>query len=48
VGTVGTVYAGRAATAAAASRVRDFALGSVTGGAIALLGVLVGWTLGRG
>ena len=45
---LGTVYAGRAATAAEASRVRDFALGTLTGGAIALLGVLVGWTIGRG
>lgn len=47
--TTGAVYAGRAAPGAqaAASRVRDFALGTVTGGAVALLGVLVGWAIGR-
>lgn len=44
----GAVYAGRAATGSESStRVRDFALGTVTGGAIALLGVLVGWSMGR-
>lgn len=43
----GTVYAGRAASAEA-SRVRDYALGVLTGGGIALLGVLVGWAIGRG
>ena len=41
-------YAGRAAAAPAVSRVRDFALGTLTGGAIALAGVLVGWAIGRG
>jgi hypothetical protein len=43
----GTVYAGRSAPAEA-SRVRDYALGVLTGGGIALLGVLVGWAIGRG
>lgn len=42
----GTVYAGRSA-AAEGSRVRDYALGVVTGGVVALVGVLVGWAIGR-
>lgn len=46
----GSVYAGRGAPGAQAapSRVRDFALGTMTGGAVALLGVVVGWAIGRG
>ena len=44
----GTVYAGRAATPAPALRGRDFALGTLAGGAIALIGVVVGWAIGRG
>ncbi|NUR15722.1 MAG: carbon monoxide dehydrogenase subunit G [Dermatophilaceae bacterium] len=43
----GTVYAGRP-TPAEGSRVRDYALGVVTGGVVALAGVLVGWAIGRG
>ena len=43
----GTVYAGRPATQESA-RVRDFALGVVAGGAIAVVGVVVGWAIGRG
>jgi carbon monoxide dehydrogenase subunit G len=43
----GTVYAGRPA-AAEGSRVRDYALGVVTGGVVAIVGVLVGWAIGRG
>lgn len=43
----GAVYAGRAATPAESSRGRDFAVGAVAGGALAILGVLVGWSLGR-
>lgn len=43
----GTVYAGRPAPAEA-SRVRDYALGVVTGGVVAVVGVLVGWAIGRG
>jgi len=42
----GTVYAGRPA-AAAGSRVRDYAFGVVTGGVVAIVGVLVGWAIGR-
>jgi hypothetical protein len=47
---VGAVYAGRSAAPAAGgvSRLRDFALGTVSGAAIALAGVLVGWAIGRG
>ena len=46
--TPGAVYAGGAPSAGPApSRVGDFALGTVTGGAVALLGVLVGWAIGR-
>jgi hypothetical protein len=44
----GAVYAGRAAVTGEANRVRDFALGTITGGAIAIVGVLVGWAIGRG
>ena len=44
---VGTVYAGRPAPADG-SKVRDYALGVVTGGVVALVGVLVGWAIGRG
>ena len=44
---VGTVYAGRPAPAEG-SKVRDYALGVVTGGVVALVGVLVGWAIGRG
>ncbi|MGO4599424.1 SRPBCC family protein [Terrabacter sp. 2RAF25] len=43
----GTVYAGRP-TPAEGSRVRDYALGVVTGGVVAVVGVLVGWAIGRG
>ena len=43
----GTVYAGRSAPVEG-SRVRDYALGVVTGGVVALAGVLVGWAIGRG
>lgn len=46
-GGVGTVYAGRAAATAGDTRIRDFAMGTLTGGAIALIGVLVGWAVGR-
>jgi carbon monoxide dehydrogenase subunit G len=46
-GGAGTVYAGRPASNQP-SRVRDFALGVVSGGAIALVGVVVGWAIGRG
>jgi hypothetical protein len=47
---MGAVYAGRAAAPPdrGASRLRDFALGTVSGAAIALAGVLVGWAVGRG
>ncbi len=45
-GGAGTVYAGRSA-AQESSRVRDYALGALTGGAIALVGVVVGWAIGR-
>jgi carbon monoxide dehydrogenase subunit G len=45
----GTVYAGRAAAGAGAGlRGRDFALGTLAGGAIAIIGVVVGWAIGRG
>lgn len=46
----GTVYTGRAAAAAAAggNRMRDFALGALSGAGIAIAGVLVGWAIGRG
>ncbi|WP_323100663.1 carbon monoxide dehydrogenase subunit G [Intrasporangium sp. YIM S08009] len=44
----GAVYAGRAAASGEPSRVRDFALGTLAGGAIALVGVVVGWAIGRG
>ena len=46
-GGTGTVYAGRPAPAGA-SRMRDYALGVVTGGVVAVAGVLVGWAIGRG
>ncbi|GAB3880394.1 SRPBCC family protein [Terrabacter terrigena] len=46
-GGTATVYAGRPA-AAEGSRVRDYALGVVTGGVVAVVGVLVGWAIGRG
>ena len=39
-------YAGRPATAGAFAG-REYALGVVTGGAVALVGVLVGWAIGR-
>ena len=39
-------YAGRPAPAAPFAG-RDFALGVVTGGAVALVGVVVGWAIGR-
>jgi hypothetical protein len=42
----GTVYAGRSPSAEG-SRGRDFALGVVTGGVVALVGVAVGWAIGR-
>ncbi|WP_076261569.1 SRPBCC family protein [Intrasporangium flavum] len=44
----GAVYAGRAAASGEPSRMRDFALGTLAGGAIALVGVVVGWAIGRG
>jgi hypothetical protein len=46
----GAVYAGRSAAPAegGVSRLRDFALGTFSGAAIALAGVLVGWAVGRG
>lgn len=44
---VGTVYAGKATSAAEATRVKDFVMGTMTGGAIAIIGVLVGWAIGR-
>lgn len=45
---VGTVYAGkRAAATAEATRIKDFVMGTITGGAIAIIGVLVGWAVGR-
>ena len=43
----GTVYAGRPVPAEG-SRVRDYALGVVTGGVVAIVGVVVGWAIGRG
>jgi carbon monoxide dehydrogenase subunit G len=47
---VGTVYSGRPAALATggASRMRDFALGALSGAGIAIAGVLVGWAIGRG
>ena len=47
-GGTGGVYAGRAAASGEPSRMRDFALGTLAGGAIALVGVVVGWAIGRG
>jgi carbon monoxide dehydrogenase subunit G len=47
-GGTGAVYAGRAAASGEPSRMRDFALGTLAGGAIALVGVVVGWAIGRG
>lgn len=47
-GGTGAVYTGRAATSGEPSRMRDFALGTLAGGAIALVGVVVGWAIGRG
>jgi carbon monoxide dehydrogenase subunit G len=44
---VGTVYAGKAAATAEATRIKDFVMGTITGGAIAIIGVLVGWAVGR-
>ncbi len=44
------VYSGRAAAAPAGtggSRVQDVALGAAVGGGLVLLGVLVGWAIGR-
>ena len=46
-GGTGAVYSGRPAPAEG-SRVRDYALGVVTGGVVAVVGVLVGWAIGRG
>ena len=46
-GGVGTVYAGRSTTQER-SRMRDYALGVVSGGAVAIVGVVVGWAIGRG
>jgi hypothetical protein len=46
-GGAGTVYAGRP-TPAEGSRIRDYALGVVTGGVVAIVGVVVGWAIGRG
>ena len=46
-GGTGAVYTGRAAAPAKPSRMKDFALGAVTGAAIALAGVVVGWAVGR-
>ncbi len=43
----GTVYAGKVASRAEATRVKDFFMGTVTGGAIAIIGVIVGWAVGR-
>jgi hypothetical protein len=47
-GGAGTVYAGRAAASAESTRIKDFVMGTVTGGTIALIGVVVGWAVGRG
>ncbi|MDV3221460.1 carbon monoxide dehydrogenase subunit G [Intrasporangium sp.] len=47
-GGVGTVYAGKAAAGAESTRIKDFVMGTVTGSAIAFIGVLIGWAIGRG
>jgi carbon monoxide dehydrogenase subunit G len=47
----GAVYAGRPAASGAPTRrapSREFALGALAGGAIAIVGVVVGWAIGRG